>query len=66
VPWPANALSSFESLHPLANFGDVADNLVARDSGEHVSHVPFCHHGVRMTDTAGKDLDQNLTCAGVF
>ena len=37
VPWPANPFTTLESGYVAADCGDIADDLVAGDSGEYVA-----------------------------
>jgi hypothetical protein len=60
VPWPANSITNFECLDLRADLDDLADNLVARDTGEDRSHVAPYEVKIGVADTTGEDFDKDL------
>lgn len=66
VPRTTNTISILETRHALADLDDVADNLVAGDSGEDITHVAGCDAYIGEADTAGEDLDEDLASGGLL
>lgn len=64
MPWSSHPIPRLEPCYPLANCGDVTDNLMTGDNRPAVRQVACLLERICVANTARQNLDKDLSRAG--
>lgn len=66
MPSTANSFPHFETSNAITYSDDVSNCLVAGYTREDITEIALLHESVRVTDTAGDNLNKDIAWSGLF